>query len=76
LTIGRRTWFDTACVTFPASFDDRLEKILPRLHNAVPDSAPRPAKGRLGRLLGGLAHARVPQVPLAELCHLGAQHLV
>jgi type III secretion protein N (ATPase) len=56
--------------TSPANLDDRLEQILPRLHNAVRDSAPRPAKGRVRRLLGVTVHASVPQVRLGELCHL------
>jgi ATP synthase in type III secretion protein N len=56
--------------TSPVSLDDRLEQILPRLHNAVRDSAPRPAKGRVRRLLGVTVHASVPQVRLGELCHL------
>jgi ATP synthase in type III secretion protein N len=56
--------------TSPASLDDRLEQILPRLQNAVRDSAPRPAKGRVRRLLGVTVHASVPQVRLGELCHL------
>jgi ATP synthase in type III secretion protein N len=54
----------------PASLDDRLEQILPRLQNAVRDGAPRPAKGRVRRLLGVTVHASVPQVRLGELCHL------
>jgi ATP synthase in type III secretion protein N len=56
--------------TSPASLDDRLEQILPRLQNAVRESAPRPAKGRVRRLLGVTVHASVPQVRLGELCHL------
>jgi ATP synthase in type III secretion protein N len=56
--------------TSPASLDDRLEQILPRLHNAVRDGAPRPAKGRVRRLLGVTVHASVAQVRLGELCHL------
>jgi type III secretion protein N (ATPase) len=55
---------------FLASLDDRLEQILPRLRNAVRDSAPRPAKGRVRRLLGVTVHASVPQVRLGEVCHL------
>jgi ATP synthase in type III secretion protein N len=54
----------------PASLDDRLEQILPRLQDAVRDSAPRPAKGRVRRLLGVTVHASVPQVRLGEVCHL------
>jgi type III secretion protein N (ATPase) len=54
----------------PASLDDRLEQILPRLQNAVRDGAPRPAKGRVRRLLGVTVHASVPQVRLGEVCHL------
>src|SRR5258708_13003818 len=53
-----------------AGLDDRLEQILPRLRNAVRDSAPRPAKGRVRRLLGVTVHASVPQVRLGEVCHL------
>jgi len=53
-----------------ANLDDRLEQILPRLRNAVRDSAPRPAKGRVRRLLGVTVHASVPQVRLGEVCHL------
>jgi ATP synthase in type III secretion protein N len=56
--------------TSPASLNDRLEHILPRLQNAVRDGAPRPAKGRVRRLLGVTVHASVPQVRLGELCHL------
>jgi ATP synthase in type III secretion protein N len=56
--------------TSPASLNDRLEQILPRLQNAVRDGAPRPAKGRVRRLLGVTVHASVPQVRLGELCHL------
>ncbi len=55
---------------WPASLDDRLEQILPRLQNAVRDGAPRPAKGRVRRLLGVTVHASVPQVRLGEVCHL------
>ena len=54
----------------PLSLDDRLEQILPRLRNAVRDGAPRPAKGRVRRLLGVTVHASVPQVRLGEVCHL------
>jgi type III secretion protein N (ATPase) len=53
-----------------ASLDHRLEQILPRLQDAVRDSMPRPAKGRVRRLLGVTVHASVPQVRLGELCHL------
>jgi type III secretion protein N (ATPase) len=56
--------------TPPARLDDRLNSILPRLHNAVRDSAPRPVKGRVRRLLGVTVHASVPQVRLGEICHL------
>src|SRR5215467_9555683 len=54
----------------PSSLDDRFEQILPRLQNAVRDGAPRPAKGRVRRLLGVTVHASVPQVRLGEVCHL------
>jgi ATP synthase in type III secretion protein N len=54
----------------PAGVDDRLEQILPRLQNVVRDGAPRPAKGRVRRLLGVTVHASVPQVRLGEVCHL------
>jgi ATP synthase in type III secretion protein N len=53
-----------------ASLDDRLEQIFPRLRNAVRDSAPRPVKGRVRRLLGVTVHASVPKVRLGEVCHL------
>ncbi len=53
-----------------AGLDDRLDAILPRLRNMVRDSAPRPMKGRVRRLLGVMVHARVRQVRLGEVCHL------
>jgi ATP synthase in type III secretion protein N len=54
----------------PAAVEDRLNSILPRLQNAVRDSALRPAKGRVRRLLGVTVQASVPQVRLGEICHL------
>lgn len=53
-----------------AALDERLASILPRLHDAVRDGAPRPVKGRVRRLLGVTVHASVPQVRLGEICHL------
>ena len=55
--------------TSPAGLE-QLASILPRLQNAVRDSAPRPAKGRVRRLLGVTVHASVPHVRLGEVCHL------
>jgi type III secretion protein N (ATPase) len=54
----------------PASLDDRLASILPRLQNGVRDRVTRPVKGRVRRLLGVTVHASVPQVRLGEVCHL------
>src|SRR5215471_6675052 len=55
----------------PAStLDDRLASILPRLQDVVRDSAPRPVRGRVRRLLGVTVHASVPHVRLGEICHL------
>lgn len=54
----------------PARLDDRLYSILPRLQKLVRDSAPRPVKGRVRRLLGVTVHASVPQARLGEICHL------
>jgi type III secretion protein N (ATPase) len=52
------------------ALDERLAPILQRLQNAVRDAAPRPAKGRVKRLLGVTVHASVPRVRLGEICHL------
>jgi type III secretion protein N (ATPase) len=54
----------------PARLDERLDSILPRLQNVVRDSAPRPVKGRVRRLLGVTVQASVPHVHLGEICHL------
>jgi len=54
----------------PAGLDDQLASILPRLQRGVRDSVPRPAKGRVRRLLGVTVHASAPHVRLGELCHL------
>src|ERR1700761_4503063 len=50
--------------------DDRLNPIMPRLKQALRDSAPRRPKGRVQRLLGGTVHASVSQVRIGEVCHL------
>ncbi|MBO0711694.1 MAG: hypothetical protein J2P47_10505, partial [Acetobacteraceae bacterium] len=54
----------------PADVDQRLASILPRLRSVVRESTPRPAKGRVRRLLGVIVHASVPRVHLGEICHL------
>jgi ATP synthase in type III secretion protein N len=54
----------------PVGLDDRLDAILPRLRDAVRESAPRPVKGRVRRLLGVTVQASVPQIRLGEICHL------
>ncbi len=43
---------------------------MPRLQEAVRDSAPRVAKGRVCRVLGVIVHATVADVRLGEICHL------
>jgi ATP synthase in type III secretion protein N len=53
-----------------AALDERLASILPRLRDAVQESAPRPVRGRVRRLLGVTVHASVPQVRLGEICYL------
>jgi type III secretion protein N (ATPase) len=50
--------------------DDRLNPIMPRLKQALRDSAPRRPKGRVRRLLGVVVHASVSQVRVGEVCHL------
>jgi ATP synthase in type III secretion protein N len=50
--------------------DDRLASILPSLREAVRDSTPRRAKGRVRRLLGVIVHAAVTEVRLGEICDL------
>jgi type III secretion protein N (ATPase) len=50
--------------------DDRLAAIIPRLHDVVRDSLPRPEKGRVRRLLGVMVHATVSNVRVGEICHL------
>jgi type III secretion protein N (ATPase) len=43
---------------------------MPRLRDAVRDSAPRIPKGRVRRVLGVIVHATAPGVRLGEVCHL------
>lgn len=43
---------------------------MPRLNEAVRDSAPRIPKGRVRRVLGVIVHATVGNVRLGEICHL------
>ena len=54
----------------PGDLDTQLASIMPRLQRAARDSDPRPARGRVRRLLGVTVHANVPQVRLGEICHL------
>ncbi len=54
----------------PVDLDAQLASIMPRLQRAVRDGAPRPARGRVRRLLGVTVHASMPQVCLGEICHL------
>jgi type III secretion protein N (ATPase) len=50
--------------------EDRLKPIMPRLKQAIRDSALRQPKGRVRRLLGVVVHATVSQVRVGEVCHL------
>jgi type III secretion protein N (ATPase) len=56
--------------TAPGDLDVQLGSIMPRLQRALRDGAPRPARGRVRRLLGVTVHASVPQVRLGEICYL------
>lgn len=56
-------------MTTPLS-DDRLNPIMPRLKQALRDSAPRRPKGRVRQLLGVVVHASVSQVRIGEVCRL------
>jgi type III secretion protein N (ATPase) len=57
-------------MTDPARVEDRLTSIMPRLHEAVRDSAPRAPKGRVRRILGVIVHATLAGARVGEICHL------
>src|SRR3954451_19970687 len=52
------------------SIDDRLTSVLPSLYEKIRDSAPRPRKARVRRLLGVIIHATASGARIGELCHL------
>jgi type III secretion protein N (ATPase) len=53
-----------------ARIDADLAGILPRLQQSVRHADPRPAKGRVRRVLGVVIHATVPDVRIGEICEL------
>jgi type III secretion protein N (ATPase) len=52
------------------SSDEGFAAVMPRLRAAVRDSAPRPRRGRVHRLLGVIVHATLPEARIGELCRL------
>lgn len=49
---------------------DRLAAILPDLKSRMRFADPRPARGRVRRILGVVVHASVPSVSIGEICLL------